>query len=64
MTTKELTIVIPMGKPRNPFHEDLKRRKAGSHRLARKAKRQKDKQNMLRHMDALLKESKTEFDID
>lgn len=65
MTAKKLTIVVlPASKPRNPFSEEVKTLHAGSHGPTGKARRRKQRQNMSRHLDALLKGEKTEFDID
>lgn len=65
MAAKKITtVVLPTSKPRNPFVEEAKSLHAGAHGPTGKAKRRKQRQNMSRHIDALLKGEKTEFEID
>lgn len=61
---KKLSIMIPASKPRNPFYEEAKNQRAGAHGPTPKALRQKTRQNMQRDLDELIREDKTEFDID
>ena len=64
MTTRKMTVSIPKSRPRNPFHEEVRGLRAGVHGSSRKAERQQHRQNLLRHMDDLLNEKITEFEID
>lgn len=64
MKTKKITIAVPKSRPRNPFHETIKNLRAGVHGPSRKAVRQQQRQNLLRHISDLIDGDKTEFEID
>lgn len=65
MKNRKITLSIPPSKPpRNPLWAETRSLRSGVHGPSRKAVRHQQRQNMQRHINALLGGDKTEFDID